>query len=91
VIREEDSRQIDKALELIDQGKVHASFQALSFKCKHKSVRLAIRYAEFRARLMLLQDTYIRRNDQKKAMHYYECSQSMQQYMNELNDKGGEV
>ena len=91
MIREEDSRQIDKALELIDQGKVHASFQALSFKCKHKSIRLAIRYAEFRARLMLLQDLYIRQNNQEKAQHYYWCSQSMQQYMNELNDKGGEV
>jgi hypothetical protein len=91
VIREEDRRQIDKALELIDQGKVHASFQALCFKCKGKPVRLAIRYAEFTARLSELQDSYIRQNNQERARHYYDCSQSMKQHMNELNDKGGEV
>ena len=91
MVREEDKRQIDKTLELLDQGKVHASFQALCFKCKGKPVRLAIRYAELTARLLALQDTYIRQNNQQKAMHYYECLQSIRQYMNELNDKGGEV
>jgi hypothetical protein len=91
MVREEDKRQIDKALELLDQDKVHASFQALCFKCKGKSVRLAIRYAELTSRLLALQDTYIRQNNQQKAMHYYQCLQSIRQHMNELNDKGGEV
>ena len=92
MIREEDRKQIDKALDLIDQGKTHASFRELIFKCKRKPIRLAIRYSEFQARLGMLQDSYIRQNNQERARHYYDCSQLMKEYMNEVNnDWGGKV
>lgn len=91
MIREEDSKQIDDALDLIDVGRVHAAFKALVFKCKCKPVRLAIRYSEFQARLGMLQDSYIRQKNQGAAQHYYDCSQLMKQHMNEINNKGGEV
>jgi hypothetical protein len=91
MVREKDKVQINKAIELINAGKVHAAFQALSFKCKCKPIRLAIRYAEFTARLMILQDNHLSHGNQNEALHYYDCLQSMRLYVNELNDKGGKL
>ncbi len=86
MFREEDRKQVIKAIDFVNKDEVRKAYLALVYRCEHNPIRLAVRYAKLTTVMLNTITFHAKTGNKEIALKYKKGLQAIKSYMDNLNE-----